>query len=102
MLKEKIYTEPRLLIFQNKTDPSLTQGFVVAEKEILFEVDGFTVEEGIVSLMATYYAYHINYPKPLPSLHFLLFIQEVLLGRKDESGARKGAKYAKLVNYVLQ
>lgn len=81
MLKEKAYTEPRLVIFLNKANPSLTQGFVAAEKELLFEVSDFTVTEGIISLIATYWAYHIQYPKPLPSLNFMLFVQEVLLER---------------------
>ena len=101
VLKEKAYTEPRLLIFLNKANPSLTQGFVAAEKELLFEVSDFTVTEGIISLIATYWAYHIQYPKPLPSLNFMLFVQEVLLERKDETGARKSAKYSKLLNYIL-
>ena len=86
----------------NKANPSLTQGFVAAEKELLFEVSDFTVTEGIISLIATYWAYHIQYPKPLPYLNFMLFVQEVLLERKDETGARKGAKYSKLLNYILE
>ena len=101
MLKGKAYTEPRLLIFLNKANPSLTQGFVAAEKELLFEVSDFAVTEGIISLIATYWAYHIQYPKPLPSLNFMLFIQEVLLEMRDETGTRRSAKYFKLINYVL-
>ena len=72
VLKEKAYTEPRLLIFLNKANPSLTQGFVAAEKELLFEVSDFTVTEGIISLIATYWAYHIqsvSKTTPFPELY---------------------------------
>lgn len=101
VLKGKVYTEPRLIIFVNKTNPSLTQGFIAAERELLFEVNEFSIAEGIISLLATYWAYHIQYPKPLPSLQFMLFIQEVLLEFKDETGTRRSSRYSKLVYYVL-
>ena len=39
-------------MFVNQSDPQDTQGFVIAEGTILFEVDSFCVVEGIVSLLA--------------------------------------------------
>ena len=41
--------EPWLIIFKNGSQPH--QGFVVAEKTELFEVDEFTVLSGMTSLL---------------------------------------------------
>ena len=79
----------------------LAQGFVAAEKELLFEIDNFSISEGIVSLIATYYCYYINYPTSLPAQSFLLFVQEILLKEKAVSGVKRSSKYSKLVNFIL-
>ena len=60
VLKLKTFLEPCLIIFVNKSNPTLAQGFVAAEKELLFEIDNFSISEGIVSLIATYYCYYIK------------------------------------------
>ena len=77
------------------------QGFIIAEKEMLFEIPSFTVAEGIISILATYYAYYINYPKSLPAQSFLLFVQEILLG-KDSVGIKRSSKYSTFINYILK
>lgn len=43
VLKGKTFSEPRLIIFVNKSNPSLSlaQGFIAAENELLFEIDNF-------------------------------------------------------------
>ena len=97
----KLKTEPRLIIFVNKSNPMLAQGFVAAEKELLFEIDNFSISEGIVSLIATYYCYYINYPTSLPAQSFLLFVQEILLKEKAVSGVKRSSKHSKLVNFIL-
>ena len=79
----------------------LAQGFIVAEKELLFEIANFSISEGIVSLMAAYYCYYINYPKSLLAQSFLLFIQEIFLKQKAVSGVKRSSKYSKLVNFIL-
>jgi len=56
--------------------------------------------EGIITLFATYYVYDVSYPKSLPAMSFLLFIQEVLLEIKDNH-ARHSAKYKAFVNTLL-
>ena len=74
--------EPRLVIFTNGEN---SQGYVVAEKEVIFEVDGFSVLEGLISLIASYYSLYISYPKSPIAAMELLFIQEALLGVDDGS-----------------
>lgn len=101
VLKQKWFTEPRLVIFANKSDLTTAQGFVCAEKLLFFEVTEFSVISGIVSLIAAYYCYYVRYPKPLAARMFLLFIQEMLLEEPDDTGIRRSAKFTELVNYVL-
>lgn len=81
ILEEKTFSEPRLIIFTNEQDAA--QGFIVAEKQVLFEVEGFTVVEGLISLIASYYVFYVSYPKSSPVTGVLLFVQEVLLGQPD-------------------
>ena len=81
ILKEKTFPEPRL-IFVNEQDIRNAQGFIIAEKQVLFEVDGFTLTDGLLSLIASYYVFYVSYPKSSPATGVLLFIQEVLLVRQ--------------------
>ena len=57
ILKITSFSEPRLIIFKDSA-----QGFIVAEKEILFEVTDFSVCDGVVCLIASYYVFHVDYP----------------------------------------
>ena len=45
LLKQKGFPEPRLIIFE---------GFVVAEKRILYKIDDFTILKGMTQLSAAY------------------------------------------------
>ena len=54
VLKVKSFSEPRLIVIVNKSNASLAQGFIAAEKELLFQIDNFSISEGIISLIATY------------------------------------------------
>ena len=56
-------------------------GFIVVEGSVLFEVDSFSVIDGILSLIASYYILHISYPaRSLRAASFLLFVQEMIVG----------------------
>ena len=66
---------------------------------MLFEVDGFTVVEGLISLIASYYAFYASYPQASPVAGVLLFVQEALLGQPDITN-KKTSKYISLINSV--
>ena len=68
----------------------------MAEKEILFEVTEFSVCDGIVCLIASYYVFHVDYPKSVVANKFLLFVQELLLG--IQSSSKRSNTYAAFVN----
>ena len=76
------------------------QGFVVVERELMFKVENFSMLEGIVSLIATYYTFYISYPKSLPAQSFLLFVQDVLLEDSDIT-CKRSSKYMSLVNSIM-
>ena len=48
--------------------------------------------EGLISLISTYYAFYVGYPKSPPAAGLLLFIQEVPLDQTEEK-QKKTAKY---------
>ena len=79
----------------NEDSPS--QGFIVAEKTVLFEVTEFSVIEAIISIISSYYVYNVNYPKYIPAYSSLLFFQEHLLNI-PEGINKKPARYRALVN----
>ena len=78
------------MVFVNIASSQAAQGFIISEKQVLFEIENFTVREGIVSLISTYYAIYVKYPKPLPAQSFLLFVQAVLL---EDLNIKCSAKY---------
>lgn len=58
VLKEKVFPEPRLVVFSaEQGNWNRAQGFVVVERELMFKVENFSMLEGIVSLIATYYTF---------------------------------------------
>ena len=69
----------------------------MAEKTLIFEITDFSILQGLVSLLASYYVFHVNYPKSVPALSFCLFIQEYLL-ELFEPSAKKPARYKAYVN----
>ena len=100
MTKEKVFPEPRLLLLLD-SNKKISQGFITAEKSIIFEVDNFCMADGLASLMATYYVFHVSYPRSTAAVSTLMFCQEILLG-KPEAGAKKTAKYHALVNSLTE
>ena len=76
------------------------QGFIVAEKNILFEITDFSVVRGVICLLATYYTFYVKYPKPIVANSFLLFLQEIVLGSKDVC-TRRSSKYTAFINSIL-
>ena len=100
MLVEKTFSEPRLITFHDVADKTNNQAFIVAEKEIVFEVTSFSLEEWLLSLIDAYYAFFVKYrPKSSPAASTLIFMQEILLELPDAS--KKTAKYKALVNSIL-
>ena len=81
----KVFPEPRLLIFARESNMEESKGLVAAEKQVLFEIDNFTITTGLTLLLAAYYVFYVKYPNSSPAGSFLLFIQEHLLGIKDSS-----------------
>lgn len=94
---EKTFPEPRLVIIGEGEN---SQGFIVAEKQILLEVDGFNILEGLITLLASYYVFYVSYPKSGPAAGTLLFLQEVVLNEQAQV-IRKPARYSSLINSVL-
>ena len=74
LLKKPSFSEPRLMIFKGDS----VKGFIVVEKEISFEVTGFSVCDGIVCLIASYYVFHVDHPQSTVANNFLLSVQELL------------------------
>ena len=69
ILKENVFPEPRLVVLSaEKGNWNCVQGFVVVERELMFKVENFSMLEGIVSLIATYYTFYISHPKSLYQL----------------------------------
>ena len=89
-----------MIIFVREQEMKDAQGFIIAEKKVLFEVDDFTVVEGLVSLIASYHTFYVNYPKSSIAASFLLFIQEILLNQPDKN-VKKTAKFLALVNSII-
>ena len=100
VLHEKSFPEPRLIIFSDENRVKEAQAFIIAEKEVLFEIDNFSVCDALTSLIAAYYIFFVSYPKSCTASGLLLFIQEVLLGSQDMS-TKKSSKYTALINTVL-
>ena len=92
--------EPRLVVFKDHNGRP-NQGFIVAEQEVLFEVTGFTIIEGMISLLAAYYSLYISYPKSTMAADELLFIQEVLLETEADKTIRKRVKYNSLISAIV-
>ena len=99
ILTEKAFPEPRLIIFHDEGKED-GHALIVSENSILIELDSFSICESILYLVATYYVFHISYPKSCPAASILLFIQEILLGEED-THAKKTAKYKSLANFIL-
>lgn len=55
VIVDSSFPEPRLVLFEGDTGSTITQGFIVAEKNVIFEITNFSVFEGLVLLLATYY-----------------------------------------------
>ena len=100
IFKEKVFPEPRLLIFVDEGHPEKATGCLVVEKNVMYKILEFSVIEGIISLIAGYYTLFVSYPASSPAKCFLLFVQEILLGKK-EAGKKRPSKYNELLNRIL-
>ena len=77
--------EPRLLVFTD--DGKLSQMILCAEDQEICEVQGETLVEGLLHLMATYYVFGVEYPKANRAL--LYFFQDILMEKPDTYGPAK-------------
>ena len=50
----------------------------MAEKNVLFEITDFSIINGLISFLATYYVFRVNYPKSVPAQSLLLFLLEII------------------------
>ena len=48
----KVFPEPRLLIFARESSMEESKGLVAAEKQVVFEIDNFTITTGLTLLLA--------------------------------------------------
>ena len=93
---DKALPEPQLVIIRQGEN---SQGFIVAEKQILLEVDGFNILEGLITLLSCYYVFYVSYPISGPAVGTLLFLQEVVLDEPAQV-IRKPAHYSSLSSLV--
>ena len=90
------------MIFSNENVCNNDQAIIIAEGDVILTLDNFTVSDGLLHLIASYYIYDINYPSSTPALSMLLFFQEILLCVQDDIHTyKKSAKYSTLVNMLL-
>ena len=77
--------EPRLLVFMDDGKPY--QMILCAKNQEICEVQGETLVEGLLHLMAAYYVFGVEYPKTNQAL--LYFFQDILMERPDTYGPAK-------------
>ena len=82
VLQENSFPEPRLVMFLQEETMKNGQGYIIAERNILFEVHNYSVLNGISSLLAAYFVFDVSYPKSSSTAGMLLLFQEVLLGKQ--------------------
>ena len=68
--------EPRLVVFTD--NGQLSQLLICAEGEVLFEVPGNRLIDGIIVLMAVYLVFNSAYPKQYRQT--LYFFEDILMG----------------------
>ena len=51
----KVFPELRLLIFARESSMEESKGLVVAEKQVLFQIDSCSITAGLTLLLAAYY-----------------------------------------------
>jgi hypothetical protein len=95
VLKEKSFSEPRLVIFSANTF------IIVVEGEVAMRMAGPTsVAIGLLVLLAFYYVFHVAYPKSCLAQGQLMFAAELLIELEDNQG-KKTAKYSTLIDKLL-
>lgn len=83
-VSQNVFSEPRLVLIQSDVNEGdIIQGFIVAEKTLVFEITEFSVVDGLIALLASYYIFHVNYAKSTPALSLMLFLQEQVMGMPD-------------------
>ena len=83
--------EPRLVIFED--EDSLLQMFVTGEDDNLMELPISSVGAGVAYLMAFYYVFNIEYPKPL-----LYFFQDFIMDKADNG--KRPTRYASFASTI--
>ena len=70
---EKSFPEPRLIIFSDENRVKEAQAFIITEKEVLFEIDSFSVCDALISLQHAMLCL-VSYPISCTASGLLLFI----------------------------
>ena len=73
----KVFPEPRLLIFARESSMEESKGLVAAEKQVLFEIDNFTITTGLTLLLAAYYVFLLNIPTHLLQVVFCFLFKNI-------------------------
>ena len=76
------------------------QAFILSEGKVIFAIEDGSILEALISLIATYYVFFVSYPKPAPASGLLLFVQEVLMGKKEPK-IKKSVRYSSFINSIL-
>ena len=76
-----------MVIFE---DESIVQVFIAGEDDDLMELPVTTIGGGIVYLMATYYVFNVEYPKPYQPL--LFFFQDFIMDKPNNG--KRPTRYA--------
>lgn len=80
--------EPHLVIFEDEN--SLSQVFIAGEDDNLMELPATTIGGAIVYLMAAYYVFNVEYPKPYQPL--LYFFQDFIMDKPSKG--KRPTRYA--------
>ena len=96
--------EPRLVVFQDHNGrPS--QGFIIAEQDVLFEVTEFSIIKGLISLIAAYYSLYIGYPKSTIAACRRAACRRAAVypgtSPRDRHKPKKRLKYTSLINSIV-
>ena len=98
LVTKKSFPEPNVVGFGDAAT-GMEQCFVISEKSILLEVKPPTVFAAMQTVLAVYYALHVDYPQSsIPATCVLLFLQEQILQHKDKTS--KPVRYTSFVNSI--
>lgn len=94
------FPEPHLILIIEPDTDELQQCLILVEQQVMLEIEEKNIPMAITTLIGAYYTFYINYPKSHPAAGFLLFTQEILMG-KQELQLKKTTKYNSFIDSIL-